>query len=178
MMKLRLFSKKKIAHIRNMICTQTRFVSSGGRKQPTHRQTITMFLIPHRECPSTLHMCVHVCSYMCTVQGWTETTHVEDSCYNASIITTCLLYVLLYWHDDLSVKVPSCTKSCMFTTEIQIQVSFSSQAKYIWRPPLNSSSHIQFGIWQSYDTGTIKNRTSGLVHNVPLVCSSHIQVLM
>lgn len=98
MMKLRLFSKKKIAHIRNMICTQTRFVSSGGRKQPTHRQTITMFLIPHRECPSTLHMCVHVCSYMCTVQGWTETTHVEDSCYNASIITTCLLYVLLYWH--------------------------------------------------------------------------------
>lgn len=98
MMKLRLFSKKKIAHIRNMICTQTRFVSSGGRKQPTHRQTITMFLIPHRECPSTLHMCVHMCSYMCTVQGWTETTHVEDSCYNASIITTCLLYVLLYWH--------------------------------------------------------------------------------
>lgn len=62
-MKLRLFSKKKIAHIRNILntmCTQTRFVSSGGKKQPPHMQTTAMFLIPH------FHMCVHVgtCVYM------------------------------------------------------------------------------------------------------------------
>ena len=56
-----------------------------------------------------VRMCVCVCVCVCVVEGWTETPHLQDSCYNASVPIVCLLhicFIVLTDVDDTKVNIP------------------------------------------------------------------------